>query len=78
MPRWRPRDIPNFPAIILAMEPRGAFKIRDGWGGQHSAWIDYGTKSFEVPEDQYRSQGYQPPFDDLPWKASEPFRSQEA
>jgi hypothetical protein len=25
-------------------------------------------KEFDVPEDRYRARGYQPPFDQLPWK----------
>ena len=46
---------------------RGICKIKDGWGNQDSAWVSYddGTK-LEVPEDRYRDQGYQPPFDQLP------------
>jgi hypothetical protein len=34
------------------VEPRGIYRERKGWGDQHSA----------------RDRGYQPPFDQLPWK----------
>ena len=48
---------------------RGVYRIRDGWGGQHSACVQYddGTR-LEMAEDLYRMRGHAPPFDDLPWK----------
>ena len=46
----------------------GLNRTRDGWANQHSARVRYADgKELDVPEDQYRSQGYLPPFDKLPW-----------
>lgn len=48
---------------------KGIYKITGGWGSQDSALVEYsdGTK-MEVPEDKYRSQGHNPPFEQLPEK----------
>jgi hypothetical protein len=49
--------------------PRGVYRIRDGWVTQHSVLVDFGTSTLkEVSESQYRDEGYQPPFEQLPWK----------
>jgi hypothetical protein len=46
---------------------RGICKIIGGWGHQDSAWVRYSDSSkLEVPENQYRFAGYEPPFEDLP------------
>ena len=48
---------------------RGILKIRKGFITQHSVEVKfepYGV--FEVPEDHYRAQGYEPEFEELPWK----------
>ena len=38
-------------------------------GAQHSARIRYDDgDEVDLPEDRYRAQGYDPPFDKLPWK----------
>ncbi len=54
------------------MKIRGLYRIRDAWIGlttQHSVKVrNSDGKEFEIPEDQYRVQEYQPPFDALPWK----------
>jgi hypothetical protein len=53
----------------LSMEPRGLYRERNGWGNQHSAHVKYDeAQELDVPEDRYRARGYQPPFDQLPWK----------
>jgi hypothetical protein len=48
---------------------QGLYRIRDGWVTQHSVRIrqDTGDEE-EIPETQYRSRGYAPPFEKLPWK----------
>ena len=38
------------------MAPRGVYRERNG------------TSHFDVTEDKYREDGYQPPFEELPWK----------
>jgi hypothetical protein len=51
------------------MEPRGIYRERKGWGNQDSARVKYDEhQELDVPEDRYRARGYQPPFDQLPWK----------
>ena len=48
---------------------RGLYRERNGWGNQHSAHVKYDEgQELDVPEDRYRARGYQPPFDELPWK----------
>ena len=51
------------------MEPRGIYRERNGWGTQHSAHVKYDEhQELDVSEDRYRARGYQPPFEQLPWK----------
>jgi hypothetical protein len=60
------------PAVRLystRMEARGIYRERDGWGTQHSVRVKYDERQeLDVSEDRYRARGYQPPFDQLPWK----------
>ena len=49
---------------------RGVYREQNGWGQQHSARIRYDDgEEIDLPEERYRAQGYDPPFDKLPWKA---------
>ncbi len=49
--------------------PRGIYRERKGWGDQDSAHVKYDEhQELDVPEDRYRARGYQPPFEQLPWK----------
>ena len=51
------------------MEPRGLYRERNGWGNQHSARVKYDEhQELDLPEDRYRERGYQPPFNELPWR----------
>jgi hypothetical protein len=51
------------------MEARGINRERNGWGTQHSAHVKYDERQeLDLSEDRYRARGYQPPFDQLPWK----------
>jgi hypothetical protein len=51
------------------MAARGVYREQHRWGNQNSAGVRYDDgKEADIPEDDYRSQGYQPSFDDLPWK----------
>jgi hypothetical protein len=53
----------------IPMDPRGIYRERNGWGNQHCARVKYNEhQELDVPEDRYRARGYQPPFDELPWK----------
>jgi hypothetical protein len=52
-----------------AMKPKGLFRERNGWGEQHSVRVKYDERQeLDLSEDRYRDRGYQPPFDELPWK----------
>jgi len=52
-----------------AMEPRGLYRERNGWGTQHSAHVKYDeAQELDLSEERYRARGYQPPFEQLPWK----------
>jgi hypothetical protein len=49
--------------------PHGLCRVRDGWVTQHSVLVDVGELiPKEMPESRYREKGYQPPFEQLPWK----------
>jgi hypothetical protein len=51
------------------MKPKGLFRERNGWGDQHSVRVKYDERQeIDLAEDRYRERGYQPPFDELPWK----------
>ena len=53
----------------MPVEPRGIYRERKGWGDQDSARVKYDEhQELDVPEERYRERGYQPPFDQLPWK----------
>lgn len=57
------------------IEKRGIHRVQNGWGDENSVFISWGTYGFmTVPECQYRTENYQPPFDELPWKGDK-FRS---
>jgi hypothetical protein len=47
---------------------RGVYRIRMGWGTQHSVMVDYGNTQMEISEEKYRENGYEPPFETLHWK----------
>jgi hypothetical protein len=32
--------------------------------------VYYGTQSMDIAEAKYREEGYQPPFEQLPWKGN--------
>ena len=51
------------------MEPQGIHRERNGWGTQHSVRVKYDQdQELDVAEDRYPARGYQPPFDQSPWK----------
>ena len=53
------------------MATRGVYRERNEWGnGQNSVVVNYGTSHFDVTEDEYREDGYQPPFEELPGNPS--------
>jgi hypothetical protein len=54
------------------MAPRGVYRERNGWGNQHSVRVDYDPEQMEISEEKYRADGYQPPFENLPWKGERP------
>jgi hypothetical protein len=49
------------------MAPQGICRKTKGWGTQDCVIVEYdGGDRLEIPEDQYRQQNYDPPFDELP------------
>lgn len=53
----------------VLMEPRGIYRERRAGGDKDSVHVKYDEhQELDVPEDRYRARGYQPPFDQLPWK----------
>ncbi len=55
--------------VLYHMDPRGIYRERNGWGDQHCVRVKYDEhQELDVAEDRYRARGYQPPFDELPWK----------
>jgi hypothetical protein len=51
----------------LPMRPRGICKIPKGWVNEDSVWVQYGDGAeLDIRESQYRSRGYEPPFEELP------------
>jgi hypothetical protein len=49
---------------------RGIYRERIG--NQNSVCIRYDDgDEIDLPEDKYRAQGYDPPFDKLPWKGAD-------
>jgi surface antigen len=52
--------------------PRGLYRIRNGWVTQHSVRVEYDNEGErEIPETEYRSRGYAPAFDELPWQVED-------
>ena len=47
-------------------EPRGVYRTLGTDEKPNSALVEFGTLGFEVSEQEYRDQGDQPDFDDLP------------
>ena len=70
-PTSRPERLRGLGSLSMEtpMAPRGVYRERNEWGnGQNSVVVNYGTSHFDVTEDKYREDGYQPPFEELPWK----------
>jgi hypothetical protein len=50
-------------------QTRGVYRVRIPETDARHAWVEYGISgAMEVSENQYRAQGYEPPFESLPWK----------
>ena len=57
------------PARSSGLEKRGILRIKNGFLHSHSAVVEFAPfGNIVVPEDHYRAQGYEPDFDQLPWK----------
>lgn len=44
----------------------GLYRIK---GNPNSAQVLYGNNAMPIPESKYRNEGYQPPFEALPWES---------
>src|SRR5271163_1088794 len=47
--------------------PKGIYRIRNGTTNQHSVYVRYIVGDDVIPENRYRTSGYNPPFDFLRW-----------
>lgn len=52
----------------MAKQARGLYRTRGVGGLPNDARVSDGTIAMDIPEQRYRDNGYEPPFDDLPWK----------
>jgi surface antigen len=51
---------------------RGLYRIRDGWVTQHSVRVKFDRgEEHEISEAEYRSRGYVPAFEELPWQVED-------
>jgi hypothetical protein len=53
----------------MAEKAHGVYRTRNPGDVPNDAWVTDGTFAFIVPEQLYRDRGYEPAFDDLPWKS---------
>ena len=53
------------------MDGSGRYRTRGVDGGSDLAFVVDKSISFQVGERLYRSRGYSPPFDQLPWELVE-------
>ena len=67
--RQRNHDKAPWSVYPASMEAKGMYRKRNGWGNQHSVRVKYDGPELEVPENFYRANGWQPPFDELPWES---------
>lgn len=50
------------------MNGTGLYRTRGADGSNHTAFVTDRSISFDIYEKLYRWRGYEPAFDDLPWK----------
>jgi hypothetical protein len=51
-------------------QPQGRYRIQGEKGQPNMAFLEIGRIGVEVTEQEYRDRGYEPDFDELPWKIS--------
>jgi hypothetical protein len=49
------------------MDGTGQYRSRGADANGHTAFVNDRSIAFDIGERLYRSRGYLPPFDDLPW-----------
>ena len=49
------------------MDGTGQYRSRGADPGGHTAFVNDRSIAFDIGERLYRSRGYLPPFEDLPW-----------
>jgi hypothetical protein len=55
------------PTELAHMKPHGICKIPKGSVDEDSVWVKYENgDELDIRESQYRSRGYEPPFEELP------------
>ncbi len=48
--------------------PQGRYRIQGDKGQPCIAFLEIGRIGVEITEQEYRDRGYEPEFDELPWK----------
>lgn len=51
----------------MTREPRGVYRTQGENGKPNTVLLESGTLGFDITEQEYRDNGYQPAFEDLPW-----------
>jgi hypothetical protein len=52
------------------MDGKGTYRTRGAEGATDTARVVDRSVAFDLPEQQYRRRGYNPPFEELGWKAA--------
>ena len=52
----------------MTHQPQGRYRIQGEKGRPNLAFLEIGKIGMEVTEQEYRDRGYEPDFDQLPWK----------
>lgn len=52
----------------MTEKPEGRYKTQGENGKPNTAFVEVGRIVFELSEQEYRDRGYEPDFDELPWK----------
>jgi hypothetical protein len=51
----------------MTPKPRGVYRTQGEVGLPNTVLLEYGALGFNISEQEYRDNGYQPNFDGLPW-----------
>lgn len=52
----------------MSAKPQGRYRSEGESGQPNTAFVEIGTIGLDITEQEYRDKGYEPDFDELPWK----------